>query len=191
MERSLMLRNVHDLGANRGDIVHEATITCPACGSRRGLRLRLGRGVRKHRPVGAANGSVAEYHHIAGLNRRWLLINGREQHEPDGHRRERNPEGRTERDPEGGKRDVSLPRSLVGNGEIGAVRMSGRRHDLGIGATGLPNSPRLGGYAEERRRPYADDRPRDGEATSSRYCFWRAPAATRRCCSRWASAQVA
>lgn len=41
MERSLMLRNVHDLGANRGDIVHEATITCPACGSRRGYDFGL------------------------------------------------------------------------------------------------------------------------------------------------------
>jgi hypothetical protein len=97
----------------------------------------------------------------------WLLSNGREQHEPDSHRRERNPEGSTERNPEGRERDVSLPRSLVGSGEFGAVRMSGRRHDLGIGATGLSDSPRLGDE-QERHWPHAGERPRDGETTSSR-----------------------
>jgi len=81
--------------------------------------------------AGASSGSVAEEHRHAGLSRRRLLVDRRKQHEPHSRGRKRESE-KSSRD--------WRPAGSLGNVNLGqAVRMSGRRHDYGIGASRVPH----------------------------------------------------
>jgi hypothetical protein len=118
-------------------------VACPASRSWRVALacVELGLSVDDVREGGvavvASSDAVGEQDHLARLKRRRLLMNRRQQHEPDRGHRERSPEER--------ERDVSDSRSLEC---WEAVVMSGHGHELAIGAKGRSLYPSLEGHDE-------------------------------------------